>query len=180
MVLDDFLEFGDFFGVGFGTVPFFGGIFFEIKKQGDFAIEVLDFSLAGGFDVEFPVAYADGMEFTGAVEEKRIALMIAGAFFEDLGDVASVNSAVLGGHDTCEVEGGGEDVHGAGGFAANDSCGDFSGPPGDAGFADAAFPGGAFAVAEVSGGAAFFVFDDPGAVVGGENDEGVFIESLFL
>lgn len=94
------------------------------------------------------------------------------------------------GHDVFPIDGmigqfgpdvlgqGGQDVDGHEHCIAGGACWDLLRPAHDAGDAFAAFPGGSFALAQGTGGAAVIAIAEPRAVVGGENDQGVVGETV--
>lgn len=100
---------------------------------------------------------------------------------EGFEDVESVDFGFVGGFggpvDVGGAGEGGEEVHGADEFVAGSCGGDFAWPADDEGDAGAAFEGAPFFAAE---GFAVGGFAGLWAVVGGEDDDGVFFEVEFL
>lgn len=99
---------------------------------------------------------------------------------EDGGDVFAVDDEIGGERGVGDVGEGWEEVHHAGEGVGGGVGGDVVWPPEDEGHADAAFVGGAFTAAIGDGVAALFFFLEPGAVIAGEDDEGVGVEVEFF
>ena len=95
---------------------------------------------------------------------------------EQRGEIAAVNHGLRGHFGSGDFQAGGQHVDGAGDGIAHAAGCDLAGPPRERGDAHAAFPGAAFATAQGGGAAAIGAFDEPGAVVAGEDDERVRIE----
>ena len=96
---------------------------------------------------------------------------------EEREDALAIDAMVWQGG-ICNGGDGGEDVDGHERFGAGGVCWDSSGPTHDAGDAGAAFEARAFAFAEGCGGSGVISVGEPRPVIGGEDDEGVVLESV--
>jgi len=131
--------------------------------------------------MQFPFAAADGVQVTAPVKEQGFVRGF-GSFFaaHQRPDIFAVDDAVLRNFSAREICDGGENVDGHCHLIADGACRDLSGPGHDAGLALSAVPGGPFAFAEWQCGAGVIAVGEPGAVVGGEDDQRVFFEAVFF
>ena len=184
--LEEFrFELGEFFGVLFAEVVFFFPVGLDLVE-----LEIFE-GLVGD---DFPVADAHrGVAFgggnVGAPEEGDGAIDgLAGAGGED---IDTIDGAIGGDGDVGDGEGGGEEVGADDGDVAGGAGLDVGGEADDSRDTDAALVAIALAAAESAGGAPGAVLLGLGcgelsfavalgAVVGGEDDEGVFAETEFI
>lgn len=109
------------------------------------------------------------------VVEKCFVRRLGIRFYEEeVADVVAVDFAVGGEFSSGESGEGGEKVEGRGEFGAGGVGWDFFGPAHDTGDAHSALMGGAFRAFEGGIGSTIVAV---GAVVGGEDDEGVFVDA---
>ena len=171
--------FGDVFLEGFQVagepLDDFGVGFEEVFALGHILVEVVELPGFSFFPVEFPWTGADGLEaVSGAVEKFFVGSF--GFTAEGGPDVFAIDDTVVGDFRSGEFCEGGEEVHGGHDLGVVFSGGDFSGPADDGGLAHAAFESRSLIAAEDAGAG---VEGSLGwAVVGGEDDEGVFVEAV--
>lgn len=179
LALQDGGEAGGGFGLGGGEVLALSGI----------GGEVVEFE--GGVHIGtdgFPVAGAGGLHLEAVLPDFPIEVVVngcapgGGVGFEELaGDGAAVDGA--GGGGSGEFGEGGEDVLKAPGGGTGGAGGDATGPAGDHGNADAAFVEVTLVATEGAGGLkeiGVVAVVAIGAIVGGEDDEGVVAEVEFI
>ena len=162
----------------------------EVGAFVDFLIEIVEarvrlcvvLSLAFGAGValchqrELPRALAHGLDVVTGEVVVGFALGFFALAKEQRGKVATVEHGLCWQFGSGDFQAGGMHVDGAGDGTAHAAGRDLAGPPRECGDAHAAFPGGAFAAAQGTGAAAIGAFDEPGAVVAGQDDERVRVE----
>ncbi len=162
----------------------------EVGAFVDFLIEVVEarvrlcvvLRLAFGAGValrherELPRALAHGLEVVAGEVIVRLSWRVFALAKEQRGEVATVEHGLRRHFGSGDFQAGGMHVDGAGDGIAYAAGRDLARPPRERGDAHAAFPGGAFAAAQGTGAAAIRAFDEPGAVVAGEDDERVRVE----
>ena len=183
----------------FGKVGGFAGVVDEVEELRFF--DFFDHAappaeavwVGGSWEDEFPFVDPDAGEEAAAVVEVAVARAFFGFAEEEGGGVVAIEGAVIGEGGTGEFGEGGEEVEGGEDFIAGRTRGDFAGPAGDERDARAAFPSGHFPATEGSRRAGVVAGDegfaagfraasgfDPGAIVGGEDDERFSVELEFL
>ena len=169
---------GEAGGFAGGEVLFFTDVFHD----------VVEFELVeGGVGEEFPraVAEGDGPGFADGAVVLPVEGMGAGEGFasEDGEEAGAVDRAVGGDGDAGEFAEGGEEIEVADGFGADGAGRGVARPAEDAGDAVAGFGDVEFHAAQGAGGAvgtlrAFVAVEGFGAVVAGEDDEGVVAQAV--
>lgn len=161
----------------------------EVGLFADVLIEVVEawvlFCIVGGFfahgfflrsERELPWALAHGLEVVAGEVVVGFAWRVFALAKEQRGEIATVDDGLRGHFGSGDFQAGGQHIDGAGDGIAHAAGRDFAGPPRECWDTHAAFPGAAFAAAQGAGAAAIGAFDEPGAVVTGENDECVLVE----
>lgn len=167
------------FRVFFGEIVFFTKVLLEVEEK-DLLFRVWDvFGFSALFDEKLVITNADALEVAtrGVVDE-----LVSGPFvvsLDESGNVHAIDFTIPGKRGSGEPGNGGEEVDGSAKLVTGCSRWNATGRPHDTGDTLSSLESGSFAFAKWTGGSTMVFELKPGAVVGGEDEVGIFGEFQF-